>query len=947
MARLSVTTAVAWALAQAVATAATPAPALPTAESPIYSPPDNPTRTIAFDVRAMPMSEALTRLGELSGLTIIVETQVSKGIMAAALSGRYTAEEALKKLLEPAGLKAEYLDSRTVAVRAAVGVGSEGSPKDHDAMQAERDSSYIRVAKTTPASQERRRSESSSAVAGDVAEGNRRQPGETGKEASLEEVVVTGSHIRGVREAAAPTLQFSREEISRTGYSTVEQLFAGLPQNFNGISPSGRFASEGGSRLAIQNYDRASGIDLRGLGADSTLTLINGQRRAGSSFGRIVDVSVIPLSAIERVEIVTGGRSAVYGADAVAGVVNLVTRRQFDGVESQVEYGSTRNGGEHLQLSTITGMELVRGGFAASYDFSSDWPFDVVDVGLISGPDLYGGTPQRMDLQPRSKRHSALLSGNFHATDNLELHGDALYAHKTLQSSQVTLVGTASSPSIAADDNTNEQYSVALGARLGLGEWALKVDGSRSEAHANWLQSVHYDSGMFFVDSRVDRDSLAQVTVGSAVADGPLFTVAGVTPRAAVGVETRRETYDLHDRVAGITYADSERTVRSAFAELLVPLVEQGTRRGLRKLELTLAGRYDDYADFGGTFNPQAGIVLQPAETVTLRGAYSRAFRAPALSELLPSSIASIKNLRDPTTGGLTPVLQWTGSNTQIGPEKATTWSIGIDIDPTFAPGTRVSMSYFDISYKERIDQPAISTADQDLVLARQDRFAGLVDRSPGAALIADIDSQTRDDLYYNYTGTSFDRHAQNIFAVFPNLVVFDNRTSNIAVEKLNGVDLQIATRLDTASGRFNFGLNGTYTLQHDRSVTVTSPSFELLNEVGKPVGFRLRASAGWERGAYAASAFVNYTDSYSNPFTPLASSISSWTTVDATLRIDGARLAPVAWLQNLDLTFTVNNLFDRDPPPFLGGRSGLRFDVANAQPLGRYASVRLVKDWR
>jgi outer membrane receptor protein involved in Fe transport len=944
-AKLSVTIAITWTLAQAMALAATPAVASPAAQSSVQAATDNPAPTIAFDIQTMPMSEALTRLGEQSGLTIIVETKVGRGIMAAALSGRYTAQEALRRLLEPAGLEAEYLDSRTVAIRVAVR-GSESS-QDHSTSRAERDAALTRIAQASAGSDDPRASEPDGTSRSGLTEGNRSEPGDPLKEASLEEVLITGTHIRGVQEASTPTLQFSREEIAKTGYSSVEQLFASLPQNFNGISPSGQHAREGGSRLAVQNIDRATGIDLRGLGADSTLTLVNGQRRAGSSFGRIVDVSAIPLSAIERVEIVTGGRSAVYGADAVAGVVNLVTRRQFDGVESQIEYGGTRDGAEHLQFSTITGMELARGGFAASYDYSSDWPFDAVDAGLMTAPDGYGGTPLRMVLQPRSKRHSALLSGSFEATDNLELHGDALYSHKNMQAVQETLVGGAPTSSVFADDNTNEQYSVSLGARLGLGEWELKVDGSRSEAHSDSRQAVHYDAGYFSTDYLSDRDSLARVTVGSVIADGPLFTLAGVTPRAAIGVEARRESYALHDRSAGIAYADAERTVRSAFAELLVPLVEQGTRRGLRKLELTLAGRYDDYDDFGDTVNPQAGIVLQPVETVTLRGAYSRAFRAPALIELIPDSVVLIRNRMDPTTGGLTPVLNWTGNDTDLGPEKASTWSVGVDLEPSFVPGTRISLSYFEISYKERIDQPAISETDQDLVLVNQDRFAGLVHRSPGAALIAQIDARTRDDLYYNYTGTSFDRHAQNIFSVFPNLVVFDNRTSNIAVEKLNGIDLQIATRLHTAVGGLNFGLNGTYTLQHDRSVTVTSPAFELLNEVGKPVAFRLRGSMGWERGAYSATAFVNYTDSYSNPFTTPASGISSWTTVDATLRVDGAQLASAEWLRNLNLTFVVNNLFDRDPPAFRGGMSGLRFDVTNAQPLGRYTAVRIVKAWR
>src|SRR3954468_23714239 len=160
IAKLSVATAVAWALSQTLASAATPSVDAAAGQTPVRSSPGEAKETIAFDIRALPMSEALTRLGEQSGLTIIVETQVSKGIRSAALSGRYTADEALKKLLEPAGLKAEYLDSRTVTVRVATVAGSGTAPRDRDTTQAERNSSYVRTAQATAESPELRKSES-------------------------------------------------------------------------------------------------------------------------------------------------------------------------------------------------------------------------------------------------------------------------------------------------------------------------------------------------------------------------------------------------------------------------------------------------------------------------------------------------------------------------------------------------------------------------------------------------------------------------------------------------------------------------------------------------------------------------------------------------------------------------------------------------------------------
>src|SRR5207244_1423416 len=98
-------------------------------------------------------------------------------------------------------------------------------------------------------------------------------------------------------------------------------LFQSLPQNVNTITPAGQTAT-GTSSLATQNVQGATGISLRGLGPEATLVLLNGERRSGNVFGQVFDISAIPLAAIERIEIVTGGESAIYGSDAVAGVVN-------------------------------------------------------------------------------------------------------------------------------------------------------------------------------------------------------------------------------------------------------------------------------------------------------------------------------------------------------------------------------------------------------------------------------------------------------------------------------------------------------------------------------------------------------------------------------------------------------------------------------------------------
>ena len=291
------------------------------------------------------------------------------------------------------------------------------------------------------------------------------------------------------------------------------------------------------------------------------------------------------------------------------------------------------------------------------------------------------------------------------------------------------------------------------------------------------------------------------------------------------------------------------------------------------------------------------------------------------------------------------PVLFIQGQDEALEPEEAESWSVGIDYAPAFAPWLKTSLSYFDISYDGRIEQPSIN-ADRELVLERADRFPGLIVRNPSAADAAGFLDLDDDDFISNDTGIPFDPATDAILDVFPNLVLFDNRVTNIAIEEVRGLDFTADATFDTNAGRLDFGLNLTHTLDHDRRVTPASPAFSLLNEVGKPVDTRLRAKAGWSRGAFAAIAFLNYVDDYANPFSTPPSRMDSWTTVDLTLRFEGSKLAGGGLLEGFDATLGIRNLFDNDPPLFPNSLQGILYDSTNANPFGRYFSLVLRKHW-
>jgi len=160
----------------------------------------------------------------------------------------------------------------------------------------------------------------------------------TGGATSLDEIIVTGSHIRGTEAAGSKLTVISREQIDASGYGRIEDVLATVTQNFNRANA----AVSGGDE--VDNYNRGAEVQLRGLGVGTTLTLVNGQRQGASGFqGSFTDVSSIPASAVERIEILPEGASALYGADAIGGVVNIILRRNFEGFEARVR-GSTAGG---------------------------------------------------------------------------------------------------------------------------------------------------------------------------------------------------------------------------------------------------------------------------------------------------------------------------------------------------------------------------------------------------------------------------------------------------------------------------------------------------------------------------------------------------------------------------------------------------------------------------
>lgn len=215
----------------------------------------------------------------------------------------------------------------------------------------------------------------------------------------LKRIAVTGYSIKRVdTEGPAPVDIYPREEIERSGVNTLGEFFRDLPQS---LAPVSEVAQGSG-------FSGAAYVDLRGIGIDNTLTLLNGKRVAGyarnGASEPFVDVNAIPVAAIERVEILKDGASAIYGADAVAGVVNIILRERFEGLLVDGGYLTTSEGdGEEWSADLVWGWNDDDTSLLATLSWLDKSPVlardreSTSDVNFsdLGGPDLraFNSTP--------------------------------------------------------------------------------------------------------------------------------------------------------------------------------------------------------------------------------------------------------------------------------------------------------------------------------------------------------------------------------------------------------------------------------------------------------------------------------------------------------------------------------------------------------------------------
>ncbi len=862
-----------------------------------------------------------------------------------------------------------------------------------------------------------------------------------------EDIVVTGTLIRGVAPAGTNVVGVDKEQVESSGATTVTQLLSKVPQfgSFNSLQSTN---SSGGSISTNRpNLRSLPGQDITGTTA--TLLLVDGQRVVGMGLGSTVpDADFLPPAMIERVEIVPDGGSALYGSDAVAGVVNFITMKKFDGIKVDARYGFGQDF-HTFDANATVGKDWGSGSLWVSYNYTEnskilgkdrDWVFtpeslvpgtntvirtlncaqpNILVAATPGGAATVYGAPlpstagvanicdgsDLVSMYPEQKRHSVYAGLSQQLNDWLDVNMQAFYYHKDLSyqigeanvysvnlgpsflapfgftSSPYDTVNVTGSPletksvnfSLGPDFVSDKTvaldvwgYSSTFTAQLG-GDWQAKARAGYGESETV-LDSPQLNtalipqltaSGAFnpFAPATSSPAALAQLMnfedYGAswqrqidlrAIADGTLFALPSGNVKAAIGAEFKHEGYDVR---RGLTVTTEKnllektklsRSVWSVFGEVVAPVFGGN---GGPSLTLSASGRYDDYSDVGGTFNPKFGATFKPVDWVSVRGAWGESFVAPSLADnaaadptdaryisgatvtfLAPPSVLAANGY--PPVGATQNIIIVLGSNPGLKPQTAKTWTIGADIDPPFIPGLRLSATYYNITYKNIITLvPFVNQAVYFSTYAPQSFIL-----NPTLEQIQEISAQDPDG---HPDGTPC--------APLPSCVygIQDVRKQNLSGFKQSGIDFSAAYATATGFGGIDFNIGGTYVLTRDTAPTAVS---EFKSELGTfNSRLKIRSTLGADIGQFRAQGTWNFSQGFDVPPVGLVGQthVSDYNTFDLFFKYG---FNQEGLFNDLEFNVTVTNVFNQGPPVYLAGGISTTPGFANGSTLGRLIQV-------
>ncbi|MFT4198490.1 MAG: TonB-dependent receptor [Pseudoxanthomonas sp.] len=635
-----------------------------------------------------------------------------------------------------------------------------------------------------------------------------------GDASTLDTVLVTGSRssTRTVKNSATPIDVISSQDLAASGKGNLlEALQYVLP------SLSRLVGGQTGEEQVIGSFQ------LRGLSPGYTLVLVNGKRRNVSAYASGVggsypgqtwtDLALIPVSAIDHVEVLRDGASAIYGSDAIAGVVNVILKSQAQGGSVSLESGASSAGdgsrtGERFNLGMPWGQDgfvnLSAENTAQHHAMRRLRYLDSINTGGAGADaDASASTPSyRLKALALNAGHSVGENGQFYATLTAsDRNAEAIKIYRLpstiayYNSEALSVWPTGFRPIVATKE---QEYTGTAGFKGTLGSWDydLSATWNRDTLRTYTLRSVNYSldypgSPTDFYDGKVDyQQAIANLDLHRGFDLGGLAAPLEVS----AGLEYQHERYQRSPGQWESYYGYGATTVigfspsnaASASRDSLAAYASASTNLTSRWF-LDAAARYEDHSDFGNVTTGRLSSRFDLSDHFGLRASVSNGFHAPSLAAQYYQVTASYPGVVLSTLGVNSAAAQALGA-TALQPEKSRNYSFGATFDPN--PNIHLALDLYQIELRDRIglsNYIGYNATDTDAITD----YSGTVLSSAQQAVI---------DALLAKAGISISDGEAYYTSYFRNLG--DTRT--------RGVELTLEATQDTGWGhlRWNYALN-------------------------------------------------------------------------------------------------------------------------------------------
>lgn len=879
-------------------------------------------KMVTVDVPPQKVSTALIELSKQAGVQVIMPGTELDKLETQGVHGQMTLGEALSKLLQGTPLRFHETAPNTITVSSA---GSSASPSDSTAVAQSGADSDIQAGVAPYAAQ---RSEAASQSA-------------AGQTQELDKVVVTGSRLpRTAKEGAQEVKVYTKQQIEQSGQTTVADFLNTLPD----VSLN--------TNEAFQTQSGGTTVQLHGLPIGTTLVLLNGQRveasavQVNSGFN-IFDLNNVPTSAVERIEVVSEGSSAIYGSDAIAGVVNIVLRNNVNGGEIAAKYGWA-SGTQETNASAVWGKRWDHAALSVIASYQKRSPLYGLDRAVTANNDYtqYGGGDARLDacsladiystnggnlpgtnspyaavsqsstvhnyvavpgqlnkcsfygyqqLLPETHRDSILVQGHYGLTSSVDVFGGLLYSH-VIEDDFVGPPFLYGAPGYqqftVSANNPYNPYGQTVGVSqllsslgnsvlgvptatvffrpsLGLkgtlfSDWYWETSGWISADRTQYAQTGNLDAtatqaalnssdpatalNPFIAGPPGTSQELRSLLVNyyaryrgqetgvNGFVRGPLLKLPSGAVDIVLGSEYDHDTFSAENiNNPFATSGTYHRDAFSVFGEAHIPIVANHDNPSVGdRLALTVAGRYNHFDDFGSNTTPQYGVEFRPANTLLLRGTYSRSFKAPTLPDLDGPQTVIASTVNDPLLNNQIEAISLvSGSNPKLHPETGFSSTYGFVYSSEAIPDLQLSVTHWQINEFNNMQR----FSENDLV-QNENLFPNNVIRAASCP-----------------SGPPC-----------PIVEIIDNPV-NFGEINVAGLDYQVTYKARSEVGIWTPSLNATQTYRYNEALLPNSPPTDAASKAQDSGNWaphwKATAALGWTLGPYSAHVDARYVGRY------------------------------------------------------------------------------------